>query len=174
LKATRIRDRGKVVRRHEADSLLERPGDFVLVERGVLRSFVMACPDGCGETLTLNLDPRTDKAWRYYKKRNQISVFPSVWRDTGCKSHFIIWNHIIVWCDDVEGDRDVVVEEEAELRRRVQDICTGDWQHFTVLAEQLDEIPWDVNRACNYLVRAAGVLTEGRGELKGSFRRASI
>ncbi len=73
----------------------------------------------------------------------------------------------------MEGDRDVVVEEEAELRRRVQDICTGDWQHFTVLAERLDEIPWDVNRACKYLMRNAGVLTEGRGELRGSFRLAS-
>lgn len=169
MKATRIRDRGKVTRRHEADDLLKRPGDFVLVERAVLRSFVMACPDGCGDALTINLDPRTDKAWRYYKKRNQISVFPSVWRDTGCGSHFIIWNHTIVWCGSREGDQNVVVEEEAELRQRVLDICTGHWQHFTLLAERLDEVPWDVNRACTYLVRNAGMLREGTGDLRGHF-----
>lgn len=173
MKATRIRDRGKVARRHEADSLLERPGDFVLVERGVLRSFVMVCPDGCGEKLAINLDPRTDKAWRYYKKRNQISIFPSVWRDTGCQSHFIIWNHTIVWCESAEGDRDVVVEEEAELRRRVLEICTEQWQAFTLLAERLEEVPWDVNRACVYLARNAGVLREGKGDLGGHFKLLS-
>ena len=171
-KAIRIRDRGSVSNRHKADAMMERPGDFVLVNRGVLRSFVLRCPDGCGETLTINLDPRTDKAWRFYRKRKQISVFPSVWRDTGCGSHFIIWNHTIVWCDDEWGDRDVVVEDEAELRTRVLPLCTNDWQHFTLLAEKLDEVPWDVNRACLYLVRRMGSLVEGVAKLRGFFKLA--
>jgi hypothetical protein len=172
LKATRIRDRGSVTHRHAADEKIERAGDFVLVNRGVLRSFVMACPDGCGEVITINLDPRTDKAWRFYRKRNQISVFPSVWRDTGCKSHFIIWNHTIVWCDTLHGDRDVVVEEEDELRRRVLERCTDEWQHFTTIAEALDEVPWDVNRACSYLARSAQSLVEGKERLRGYFKRS--
>lgn len=169
-KAKRIRDRGRVQYRHEADPSLERPGDMVLVDRGALRSFVIRCPDDCGETLTINLDPRTDKAWRYYKKRNQVSVFPSVWRDTGCGSHFIIWNHCIVWCDDKWGDRDVVVEEEAQLRERVLSVCTEEWRHFTQIAEALDEVPWDVNRVCRWLTHNFGLLEEGVDELRGSFR----
>lgn len=174
MRAARIRDRGTVTHRHMADALLERPGDVVVVERGVLRSFVMSCPDGCGETLTINLDPRTDKAWRYYKRRNQISIFPSVWRDTGCKSHFIVWNHTIVWCGPYEDEQVVDVENEDELRRRVLDACTRDWQHYTELAEQLDEVPWDVSRACGYLSRRAKVLEEGTEKLRGSFRLAKI
>lgn len=172
-KAKRIRDRGRVQYRHEADLVLERPGDMVLIDRGVLRSFVMRCPDDCGETITINLDPRTDKAWRYYKKRNQISVFPSVWRDTGCGSHFIIWNHCIVWCDDKWGDRDVVVEEEGQLRERVLSNCTHEWQHFTRIAATLDEVPWDVNRVCGYLTHSRHALEEGKDELRGSFRLRS-
>lgn len=170
IRANRIRDRGVVERRHEADPLIERPGDFVLVKRGVPRSFVIRCPDGCGETLTINLDPRTDKAWRFYRKRNQVSVFPSVWRDTGCGSHFIIWNHSIVWCEERNSDRDVVVEDEAELRQRVLEICSDFWQHFVQLAERLDEVPWDVARACSYLTWRMGVLEEGGDTLKGYFK----
>lgn len=173
IKVTRIRDRGLVSHRHEADGLLERPGDIVLVNRGVLRSFVMRCPDGCGDTLTINLDPRTDKAWRFYRKRKQISLFPSVWRDTGCGSHFIIWNHSILWCDDGGDDRDVVVEDEAELRARVLPICTADWQHFTQLAEKLDEVPWDVNRACTHLAHRMALLVEGVDKRRGFFKLPS-
>lgn len=169
-RARRVRDRGSVTHRHAADALLERPGDFVLVNRGVLRSFVMTCPDDCGDTLTINLDPRTDKAWRFYRRRNQVSVFPSIWRDTGCSSHFIIWNHSIVWCDWDDDDRDVIVEEEARLRERVGTVCTPDFQHFTEIAERLDEVPWDVGRACRYLAYRRSLLVEGTDELKGYFK----
>lgn len=172
-KSLRIRDRGVVMNRHAADAMLERPGDFVLVYRGVARSFVMLCPDGCGEKLTINLDPRTDKAWRFYRKRNQISVFPSVWRDTGCKSHFIIWNHSIVLCNSAGDDEHVTVEDEVALRERVLALCTHDWQHFAELAEQLQEVPWDVHRVCRDLVFKSGALIQGKNELRGSFRLAA-
>ncbi|NYH23818.1 DUF6527 family protein [Paraburkholderia bryophila] len=168
-KALRVRDRGTVTHRHAADALLERPGDFVLVNRGVPRSLVLACPDGCSETLTINLDPRTDKAWRYYRKRNQLSVFPSVWRDTGCQSHFIIWHHTILWCDGSDDGEEVVVEDEIELCQRVLPLCTNEWQHFTTLAEALEEVPWDVNRACTQLARR-GFLNEGERKQRGFFR----
>jgi hypothetical protein len=132
----------------------------------------MRCPDDCGATITINLDPRTDKAWRFYRKNNQISIFPSVWRDTGCESHFIIWRHSIVWCDGATSDDEVIVEEEAELRGRIVPICSADWQHFTALAEKLGEVPWDVSKACRGLVRQTGLLVEGRGDLRGWFKRA--
>lgn len=174
MKAYRIRDRGNVSNRHEAPLLLERPGDFVLVFRGIMRSVVMSCPDGCGATLTINLDDRTDKAWRFYRKRNQVSIFPSVWRDTGCGSHFIVWNHNIVWCGIKGGDQDVVVEDAVELRRKVVGSVTAEWQHYTELAEQLDEVPWDVNWACTLVARQHAGLEEGIGQLRGHFRKATM
>lgn len=75
-----------------------------------------------------------------------------------------------MWCDDEWGDRDVVVENEVALRTRVLPLCTDDWQHFTQLAERLDEVPWDINRACLYLARRIGSLVEGVEKLRGFFK----
>lgn len=99
-KATRIRHRGATAYRDEANELLERPGDTVLVERGVPRSLVMRCPDGCGETLTINLDRRAGKTWRLNTEKNAtLSLYPSVWKADGCRSHFVVRHSGIIWCE---------------------------------------------------------------------------
>ena len=99
-KATRIRQRGTTEYRDEANLLLEEPGDAVLVERGVPRSLVMRCPDGCGETLAINLDRRAGKAWRLHTEKNAtLSLYPSVWKADGCRSHFIVRQSRIIWCE---------------------------------------------------------------------------
>jgi hypothetical protein len=45
--------------------------------------------------LVVELDvplPLPGKAWRLYGgAKSAVTLFPSVWRDTGCESHFIIW-----------------------------------------------------------------------------------
>lgn len=168
MRAQRIRDRGTVMHRAEATALLERPGDSVLIERGVPRSLVMQCPDGCGEVLTVNLDRRTGKAWRFFRRRNQASLFPSVWRDTGCGSHFIVWNHTIIWCDGLDRPR-VLVDGEEELARRILAAVGRDWVHYTTLSDALDEVPWDVLDVAR---RLKGRLLEGTKQLEGCFRRA--
>lgn len=170
MRAQRVRDRGTVAHRHEANERLERSGDCVLVERGVPRSLVIQCPDGCGDILTINLDGRTAKAWRFFRRRNQASLFPSIWRDTGCGSHFIIWNHTIIWCDRIERPQ-VLVEEEAQLARRILSVIGVDWRHFTAVAEILDEVPWDVLHVCRKLTGRQGSLIEGAEQLEGHFRR---
>jgi hypothetical protein len=130
----------------------------------------MACPDGCGDTLTINLDPRTAKAWRFYRKRNQVSIYPSVWRDTGCLSHFIVWNHQIMWCGNREEDSDIAPEEPEALGERILALSTREWQHYTELAERLDEVPWDVIRLCREMTHPPGILVEREGKSRGYFR----
>lgn len=99
-KATRVRQRGTTEHRDEANLLLEEPGDAVIVERGVRRSLVMRCPDGCGETLAINLDRRAGKAWCLHAEKNAtLSLYPSVWKADGCRSHFIIRQSRIIWYD---------------------------------------------------------------------------
>src|SRR3954466_5762253 len=105
--------RGTVSHRAEADKLLAEPGDLVLVVRGVARSLVMMCPDGCGDIITVNLDRRAGKAWSFYKDKRGLSLFPSVWRDTGCGAHFILWANTIFWTD---RDR-LTGSPDNELRR---------------------------------------------------------
>src|SRR5438105_3352414 len=96
--AREIRLRAEVQHRHEGDALLKSPGDAVLVNRGRPRSLLIACPDGCGETLVVNLDQRSGPAWRFYRHASGVSLSPSVWREGGCESHFIVWRGRIIWC----------------------------------------------------------------------------
>jgi hypothetical protein len=167
IRSTSVRLKGTVERRHEAEDLLVEAGDAVLVYRGVARSLAMACPDGCGDKLTINLDSRAGPAWRYFDKEG-ISLYPSVWRDTGCQSHFILWRSRIYWCDSYEAFETV----SQELDRVVLDQLSDSFQEYTSIALALGEIPWAVLSACNSLV-AGGYAQRGAGRQRNSYRRVA-
>lgn len=161
--------RGAVEYRHEADEQLRSPGEAVVVRRGVDRSLTMLCPDGCGEVLTINLDRRTGPAWRLYVEGQAVvSLFPSVWRNTGCCSHFIVWRSRIYWCD--WGEELQSVDEEFELRVLA---CLGiTLQPYSQIAAALDVVPWAVLSACRQLHRQ-GLVIEGAGDQQSWFRSVS-
>ena len=102
--ARMVRLVGDAEYRDQAEASLSTPGDASMVFRSRPRSIVMACPDGCGETLVINLDSRADKAWRFDMRGEGLTLFPSVWREGGCESHFIVWRGHILWCDRFEGE----------------------------------------------------------------------
>ncbi|MBH5400723.1 hypothetical protein HZZ13_23475 [Bradyrhizobium sp. CNPSo 4010] len=81
---------------------LAAPGDVVVIQRGALRSVLIRCPDGCGEALVVNLDPRVGKVLETRYAADKPTLYPSVWRDGGCCSHFIIWRGQLLWCDRFE------------------------------------------------------------------------
>jgi hypothetical protein len=82
-----------------ARSLLrEREGRFAVVVRDTPRAALFDCPCGCGEVVVINTDPRTGPAWRIRIDPAGATLMPSVWRTTGCRSHFIIWRSRIWWC----------------------------------------------------------------------------
>ncbi|GLS33072.1 hypothetical protein SAMN04488498_1401 [Mesorhizobium albiziae] len=163
--ARKLRWRGVGEYRDEAEGLLEQAGDAAAVIRGRLRSLILKCPDGCGETLSINLDPRVGKAWRLDVRCERLSLYPSVWREGGCKSHFILWRDHIVWCGRFEDEN----EEPAyhpELEALVLEAL--DPRIFRTsfeVAVEIDEIIWDVDRVLRRLVR------EGRAEAGGSASR---
>jgi hypothetical protein len=100
MRPTTFKMLGIVARYSEAATLLKKPGDCAVVERkGTLRQIVISCPDGCGETLSINLDPRSGAAWRLYQRRGRWSLFPSIDRTSGCRSHFLLWGGHIAWRD---------------------------------------------------------------------------
>ncbi len=66
----------------------------------------MACPDGCGDTLVINLDDRAGKAWLLDERRGKLSLYPSVWREDGCRSHFILWSDYLIWIGRFEARND--------------------------------------------------------------------
>lgn len=166
-RAARINLRGVVEHRHEADDLVAQPGEAALVHRGVDRSLVVTCPDGCGETLTVNLDRRSGPAWRFYRDDDAISVYPSVWRTTGCKSHFIVWRSRVYWCDwHEELEATSTSFEQAVLER-----LTSELRQYVQVADQLGAVPWAVLVACNRLTMR-GLVESGAGDEKDRFRLA--
>ena len=160
--------------RAEVGSYLAVPGDAVLIIRKQPRWLLLKCPCGCDDEVPVNLDQRAGKAWRLYRARNeQLTLFPSVWRDTGCQAHFIIRNsHILMLGgSDSYMYRWPTHLDLLPLSTRVLESWPRDgWVQYVEVADLLGEIPWDVLDACRHLVRT-GALVEGRGQLRSNFRR---
>lgn len=59
------------------------------------------CPCGCAETIQLNLLHGQRPRWSVAEHEGgPVSLHPSVWRQSGCKSHFFFRNGQIVWCGE--------------------------------------------------------------------------
>lgn len=165
-----------VASRTEATAHLRSPGDAVLVERGVPRWLVIACPCGCGAEIPVNLDARAGKAWRIYRNpRSGLSLFPSVWRDTDCRSHFIVWRDSILLFGS--GRRGLEPEDAADdtarlMRSALQQLPEQGSKSFVDVADTLREIPWDVLRALREAVRQ-GLAQEEAGQPEGRFSAKS-
>ena len=153
-RSTRIRFRGTVDHRHLARPLLERAGDTVLVKRGRPRIIVMRCPCGCGDDLIVNLDAHSRDAWTTYETVKGWTLFPSYWRDSGCESHFIVWNDRVFWCRDWWDDEDYDWSISQDIEGAVlQALPKEKFASVLDVANELEVIPWDVLQACRQLVQ---------------------
>lgn len=176
---------GTVGSRGEAGTLLRAAGDAVLVERGRPRLLVLRCPCGCGEDFPINLDPRAGPAWRLYRAPAQryglragpgfldasTSLFPSVWRESGCRSHYVIWRDRILLFSGGDEELDQTPDHGKALEEAAYaELRTNELRPFAQIAEALKQIPWDVLVACRSLVRSDRAI-EGTSQQRGCFRR---
>lgn len=130
---------------------LTEPGDASFVVRGVVRSLVLRCPCGCGENYIINLDKRAGPAWRSYRRKGTVSLYPSYLREGGCGSHFIINRSEIWWC---MSDQNWLPDFVPALADKVLAATpTDDSITPRDLADRIGEIPWEVFSACERLVR---------------------
>lgn len=113
----------------------------------------MACPDGCGSILTVNLDPRAGKAWRLYDRGNK-TLFPSVWRDSGCEAHFIVWRDRILWCGVGQSNDGLTPTLDPDLEARVIGTLGETARFAGDIAQELDAIPYDVEHVLSKAVRS--------------------
>jgi hypothetical protein len=169
-----IRFQGTVATRRGASALLKAPGDAVLIERGRPRLLLLSCPCGCGEHFPINLDPRAGPAWRLYGNPHRgLSLYPSVWRESDCGSHYVIWRNKIFLFGRYENDLDASPQPDETIP--LTDVAydrlpnTGLVPFFEI-AEAIGAIPWDVLMVCRRLVRS-GRAREGFGKQRGSFGR---
>jgi hypothetical protein len=151
-RVNKLKSQGTVASHGNVARLLSSPGDYAVVERGLPRSLVLVCPDGCGEILTINLDPRSGKAWRLDRRHGELTLYPSIWRKQGCKSHFIIWRDLVRWCDGFDNqwvpsseDQQAILQSLANHRE--------EFVHYEVLAEECSMNPWDAAWAGSALKR---------------------
>lgn len=146
---------------------LKRTGDAALVIRGLPRMLVLRCPCGCGDDLTINLDHRSGRAWKHYIRRGQLTLYPSYWRDTHCECHFILWNNEILWCD---WKYDSYWAGHSDLEERVYAAISSEYVSYVNVADELGEIPWEVLKSCNALVRKKRI-SQHPDRRSGMFRR---
>lgn len=130
---------------------------------------LIKCPDGCGETLVINLDPRAGKAWRFDTSRGSATLYPSVWREAGCESHFVLWRDHLIWCGHFAGRQDEPPYDPC-LEARVEGLLDVTPRSALELADRIDELVWDVARALRRLAEKR-LAVEGRGDLLGHYRR---
>ena len=80
------------------DSLADGVG-YVVGEQGHEWHVVMACPCGCGSSIYLNLLPDDRPRWELIRHADKtFSLYPSVWRTSGCRSHFFVRRSRIECC----------------------------------------------------------------------------
>jgi len=59
---------------------------------------VLLCPCGCSEKIHLNLLAESRPCWRVNMGESNVpTVAPSIWRTSGCRSHFFLRQGRIVW-----------------------------------------------------------------------------
>lgn len=86
--------------------LLQKRTIYLVCEDGFLWHVSMICPCGCNEILHMNLIPDERPCWQITKHRDQtVSLYPSVWRQKGCKSHFWFQRGYVIWCNERAGNR---------------------------------------------------------------------
>lgn len=89
----------KTIYLEESPETLAAAEVYVLGE-GAHRWFVvMLCPCGCGDTVEVSLLPDAEPRWSLTEHGDTtISLKPSIWRRSGCKSHFFLRRGKIEWC----------------------------------------------------------------------------
>ena len=161
-KTRQLKYRGEFEHHAEATAALGAVGEFAFVVRGVPRSIVMKCPDGCGDVISVNLDARSGKAWRADVRSNALSLYPSVWRSEGCKAHFIVWKNAVLWFDE-PWERLFSDESIPEQIKKLLDERRGQFVHYETLAQLATVHPWEALWACRLLERRHEVVSKKDG-----------
>ncbi|WP_375171130.1 DUF6527 family protein [Marinobacter sp.] len=80
---------------------LDRQTVYCVVNRQRMKWSMMSCPCGCGDSITLSLQAIHKPHWSLSQTESlRPTLYPSVWRDVGCFSHFWVRDGRVFWCAD--------------------------------------------------------------------------
>lgn len=82
------------------DSVKER--EFMVVSfKDKFLWTMFRCPCGCGNVITLPLKKTHSPHWIITgNKVDNLTLYPSVWQNSGCCSHFWIRDGKVLWCEN--------------------------------------------------------------------------
>jgi hypothetical protein len=71
---------------------------FIVQDGNEPELLVFKCPCRCNANIILNLLKDASPRWSYeLNNEGTIDIYPSVWRNIGCKSHFFVKDSKIKW-----------------------------------------------------------------------------
>lgn len=89
----------KTILSEELPDKLNNDTIYILGQGTYYWSAAMLCPCGCGQILQMSLHKEGRPRWEITINNNgTISLFPSIKRMCGCKSHFFFQKGRIKWC----------------------------------------------------------------------------
>lgn len=87
------------IRVEEFPDKLDKAKVYIAGEGDHLWAAAMMCPCGCGQVIELNLLKQTRPCWSVQEHADgTVTLAPSVWRQKGCRSHFLLRHGRIDWC----------------------------------------------------------------------------
>lgn len=89
----------KISRVVQKPKQMDRYTVYLIVEDDSPWAAVLTCPCGCRADVWLNLLESPDRpTWTVDSIQNgKAHITPSVWRQTGCRSHFLIKRGKVIW-----------------------------------------------------------------------------
>jgi Family of unknown function (DUF6527) len=94
-----LRRKVKVVRVRELPDTLKKYTMYTIGE-DIAWLVALQCPCGCSDIVQLTLLKQESPRWSLQQEKDgSATIFPSVWRSKGCKSHFFIRRGLVLWCD---------------------------------------------------------------------------
>ena len=139
---------------------------YLVGEDSLPWSAALLCPCGCGSTIRVSLVAGDHPRWRAKRHfSGSVTLHPSIWRNSGCRSHFFLLRGRIVW-SAAEAPR-FTQAKTSEIRGRfrqfqtIMSIRSDRWApvgHFA--SESLSSKPvWiTLNGAWNESMCASGLI----------------
>jgi hypothetical protein len=123
------------------------------------------------------LDPEAGPAWRQIQRNGRLTLYPSIWRDSGCRSHFILWKGEILLFDTYSSDEEEIgrfenTETASAFDRKLilEALNESVLERFDSIANRVGADPWEVLSICRGLVRSNQAV-EGAEDQHGYFRK---
>jgi hypothetical protein len=96
--------------RYKLRSVIELPDEprariLYAIGEGEAWSAAMLCPCGCSSVIQLSLLQDDQSKWRLsVDRKGRPTLYPSVWRTVGCKSHFFLRKGEVIWVCSLDKD----------------------------------------------------------------------